>query len=46
MHCQRQLAPLFVVFALAGCTPGAVGPGRTPIAPYQQGDPRDTSGVH
>ena len=43
MHCQRQLAALFVLFALAGCAPGAVG---TPNAPYQQGDPRDTSGMH
>jgi hypothetical protein len=46
MHCQRQLAALLVLFALAGCAPGAVGPGQTPNAPYQQGDPRDTSGMH
>jgi hypothetical protein len=40
------MAALFVVLALAGCTSVAAGPGRAPNAPYQQGDPRDTSGMH
>jgi hypothetical protein len=46
MHFRRRLAALSVVLALAGCAPGAVGPGQTPNAPYQQGEPRDTSGMH
>ena len=47
MQFRRRLAALFVVLALAGCAPVAVGPGQMPNAPYQQqGDPRDTSGVH
>ena len=46
MHWQRRLAALFVVLALAGCASVAAGPGQAPNAPYQQGDPRDTSGMH
>ena len=46
MLLQRRLAALFAVLALAGCAPVAVGPGQTPNAPYQQADPRDTSGMH
>ena len=42
MHWQGRLAALFVVLALTGCAPAAVGPGQTPNAPYQQADPRDT----
>jgi hypothetical protein len=32
--------------ALAGCASVAAGPRQAPNAPYQQGDPRDTSGMH
>jgi hypothetical protein len=46
MHWQRRLAALFVFLALAGCASMSAGPGQTPNAPYQQGDPRDTSGMH
>jgi hypothetical protein len=47
MLLQRRLAALFVVLALTGCAPLAVGPGQTPNAPYyRQADPRDTSGMH
>ena len=46
MYRHRQLAALFVVLALAGCASVAAGAGQTPNAPYQQGDPRDTSGMH
>ena len=42
----RRMAALFVVLALAGCASMPAGPGQTPNAPYQQGDPRDTSGMH
>jgi hypothetical protein len=40
------MAALFVVLALAGCAPVVAGPNSAPNAPYQQGDPRDTSGMH
>jgi hypothetical protein len=46
MLLRRPVAVLFVVFALAGCASVAAGPGQAPSAPYQQGDPRDTSGMH
>jgi hypothetical protein len=46
MDCRRGLALLFVALVLAGCAPAAVGPGQAPNAPYQQSDPRDTSGMH
>jgi hypothetical protein len=46
MHSPRWLAALFVVLALAGCASVAAGPAQAPSAPYQQGDPRDTSGMH
>jgi len=46
MFLPRRMAVLFVVLALAGCASMSAGPGQTPNAPYQQGDPRDTSGMH
>jgi hypothetical protein len=42
----RRMTMLFVFFALAGCTSVVAGPAQAPNAPYQQGDPRDTSGMH
>jgi hypothetical protein len=32
--------------ALAGCAPVAAGPSWAPNAPYEQEEPRDTSGMH
>jgi hypothetical protein len=46
MHWRRRLAALFLVLALGGCASAAAGPGQAPNAPYQQRDPRDTSGMH
>jgi hypothetical protein len=46
MLLPRRMAVLFVVLALAGCASMSAGPGQTPNAPHQQGDPRDTSGMH
>ena len=46
MLLPRRMAVLFVVLALAGCASMSAGPGQTPNAPYQQRDPRDTSGMH
>jgi hypothetical protein len=46
MHWQRWLAGIFTIFVLAGCASVAAGPGQAPNAPYQQSDPRDTSGMH
>jgi uncharacterized protein YceK len=46
MHWQGRLAALFVVLVLAGCASVVAGPGQAPSAPYQQGDPRDISGMH
>jgi hypothetical protein len=43
---QRRVAALSLVLALAGCASVAAGPGQAPSAPCQQGDPRDTSGMH
>jgi hypothetical protein len=40
------MAALFLISALAGCASMPAGPGKAPDAPYQQGDPRDTSGMH
>jgi hypothetical protein len=34
------------VLALTECSPATDGPGQAPVAPYQQGDPRDTGGMH
>ena len=45
MNLHRSLAALFVMLAFAGCAPVA-GPGSAPNAPHQQGDPRDTGGMH
>jgi hypothetical protein len=42
----ERMTMLFVFFALAGCTSVVAGPAQAPNAPYQQGDPRDTSGMH
>ena len=46
MLLRTPLAALFLVLALAGCAPMAAGPEQAPNAPYQQGDPRDTGGMH
>ena len=46
MLLRRRMAALFVVLALAGCASVVSGPGQAPNAPYQQSDPRDTSGMH
>jgi hypothetical protein len=47
MNRRIPLTALLVMLALTGCAPAAVGPGQTPPnTPYQQGDPRDTSGMH
>jgi hypothetical protein len=46
MRLRRRVAALFLALALAGCASVAAGPGQAPNAPYQQGDPRDTSGMH
>ncbi|HEX4185591.1 MAG TPA: hypothetical protein VHY78_07000 [Stellaceae bacterium] len=46
MNWRRRLAALFVVVAFAGCVSVAAGPRQPPNPPYQQGDPRDTSGMH
>jgi hypothetical protein len=46
MRWQRQLTALFVILALAGCASVAAGPEQAPSGPYQQDDPRDTSGMH
>jgi uncharacterized protein YceK len=40
------MAALFLVAALAGCASVAAKTAQAPNAPYQQGDPRDTSGMH
>ena len=46
MLLRKRMAVLFVVLPLAGCALGAAGSGQAPNAPYQQSDPRDTSGMH
>jgi hypothetical protein len=46
MNWHSRLIALFVILALTGCTPMAAKPGQVPNAPNQQGDPRDTSGMH
>jgi hypothetical protein len=46
MHWQRRLAALFVFLALAGCASLTAASGKAPNVPYQQGDPRDTGGMH
>jgi hypothetical protein len=43
---RRRIAALFVVLALAGCASVASEPAQAPNAPYQQSDPRETSGMH
>jgi hypothetical protein len=37
---------VFVILVLAGCALSAGGSGQPANAPYQQEDPRDTSGMH
>ena len=46
MNWRRWLAALFVNLVLAGCVSSAGGSGQAPTAPYQEQDPRDTSGMH
>jgi hypothetical protein len=46
MQRPSWFAALFVVLAFAGCASLAAGPRQAPNAPYQQSDPRDTSGMH
>jgi hypothetical protein len=46
MNWRIPLAALFVVLGLTGCAPSAGGSGHAPTAPYQEQDPRDTSGMH
>ncbi len=46
MLLRRRMATLFVIFALAGCASVEGGPRSAPNAPNQQGDPRNTSGMH
>ena len=46
MNWLSRLTALFVVLALAGCAAVATGSGPAPNAPYQQSEPRDTSGMH
>jgi hypothetical protein len=46
MHRRPRFAALFVVLAIAGCASVAAGPGQAPNTPYEQQDPRDTSGMH
>jgi hypothetical protein len=46
MDWQRPLAALLVALALAGCAQGVTGQAGAPSTPYQQGEPRDTSGMH
>jgi uncharacterized protein YceK len=46
MLLRKRVAALFVILALAGCASVAAVSGQGPNAPYQQGDPRDTSGMH
>lgn len=46
MNWRRRLAALVAISALAGCVPVVAVPGQVPNAPYQQGDPRDTGGMH
>jgi hypothetical protein len=46
MNWRRRLAAFFVIFAIAGCAAMEAGPRQAPNAPYQQSEPRDTSGMH
>jgi hypothetical protein len=46
MGWRKQLTALIAIFALAGCAAVATGSGQAPNAPYQQSEPRDTSGMH
>jgi hypothetical protein len=42
----RRCLVALVILVLAGCAPSAGGSGQPANAPYQQEDPRDTSGMH
>ena len=43
----QMFALVIALLTLAGCASVPDGPGQVPGAPYQQqGDPRDTSGMH
>ena len=46
MNWHRRVAMLLIMHTLTGCAPSAGGSGQAPTAPYQQQDPRDTSGMH
>jgi hypothetical protein len=46
MNWDGWLTALLFMLALAGCAPVVAVPGQAPNAPYQQGDPRDTGGMH
>jgi hypothetical protein len=46
MNWDGWLTALLVMLALAGFAPVVAVPGQAPNAPYQQDDPRDTSGMH
>jgi hypothetical protein len=46
MSWHSRFAVLLIILTLAGCVHLAGGSGEAPNAPYQQEDPRDTSGMH
>ena len=46
MRWRLWLAADFLVLMLVGCSAVPTGSGQAPSAPYQQGEPRDTSGMH
>jgi hypothetical protein len=46
MSWYRRYAVLLIMLTLTGCTPSPDGSGQPPTAPYQQQEPRDTSGMH
>ena len=41
MNLHKRLAALFLILALAGCAPVAMGPGQAPYTPYSHGDGAD-----
>jgi hypothetical protein len=46
MNWDGWLTALLVMLAFAGCAPATGEPDQAPNAPYQEQDPRDTSGMH
>jgi hypothetical protein len=44
--CSSSRLAASLILALAGCATAAAGSGPAPTAPYQQTEPRDTSGMH